>query len=69
MKRIKKVVYQVQCAFDPKHIFEKVFEIEEGTEKQQSRVEAYCARCDKFVTVTVQGETPTTDTLRKFDGS
>ncbi|HEX9655132.1 MAG TPA: hypothetical protein VGA99_15605 [bacterium] len=69
MKKTKKVVYHVQCAFDPKHVFEKVIEIVEGTENKQSQVEAYCPLCDKFVTVTVQGETPTTKTLRKFDGS
>jgi hypothetical protein len=67
MKKIKKVVYQVQCAFNSQHLFEKVFEIEEGTENRQSKIEAYCPFCDKFVTVTVQGEAPDTDTLRKFD--
>ena len=68
MKKIKKVLYRVECANNPKHIFDKVFKIEEGTEDQESEMQAYCAQCDDFVTVTIKGKAiPDESILRKFD--
>ena len=67
-KQSKKVVYHVQCSHNPEHIFEKVFEIEEGSENKESKVQAYCFKCDKYVTVSVQGKViPDQDILRKFN--
>jgi hypothetical protein len=68
MKKEKKVMYQVQCAYNPDHEFEKVFEIEEGSENKETKVEAFCPYCDKKVTVTVKGRVvPDEDILRKFN--
>ena len=33
-KQKKKVLYDVQCVHDEKHVFEKVFEIEAGSEEK-----------------------------------
>lgn len=56
-KQKKKVLYQVQCVYNKKHVFEKVFEIEEGSEgKDGSEVQTYCPHCDKLVTVVVKGK-------------
>jgi hypothetical protein len=56
MKMGKKVVYKVQCAFNPEHFFEKAFTVEEGTENAKTRAEAYCPYCDKMVSVTIHGK-------------
>jgi len=64
--KTKKVLYNVQCFHDEKHIFEKIFEIVEGTEKkEETEIETYCPFCDKLVTVTVKGKIkPDTSILR-----
>ena len=33
-KKTKKVLYDVQCVYDEKHVFEKVLEIEAGSEEK-----------------------------------
>jgi ribosomal protein L44E len=69
MKIKKKVAYKVQCA-PCKKIFDKTFEIEEGSENIATYVEAYCPFCDKRVTVTVQGKVVADkELLRKIDRS
>ena len=67
-KKTKKVLCRVQCVYNEKHIFEKVFEIEEGSEtKEESEVETYCPFCDKLVTVVVKGKvTPDTSIFRSI---
>ncbi len=55
MKIRKRVAYKVQCASCNK-LFDKVFEIEEGSENSQSEVEAYCPFCDNQVRVSVEGK-------------
>ncbi|MGD2087858.1 MAG: hypothetical protein PVH61_16895 [Candidatus Aminicenantes bacterium] len=56
-KQKKKVLYDVQCVYDEKHVFEKVFEIEAGSEeKEETEVETYCPYCNKLVTVVVKGK-------------
>ena len=58
-KKTKKVLYDVQCIYDEKHVFEKVFEIEAGSEeKEETEVETYCPYCNKLVTVVVKGKVP-----------
>ena len=53
----KPVKYRVQCAFDEKHVFDKVFNIKEGSEEgPPSEVEAFCPFCEKPMTLKVQGE-------------
>ena len=42
MAKHKKVLYQVVCPNDPKHVFPFAFEIEAGSEKVRSEVQAYC---------------------------
>jgi len=67
MKRQKKVVYNVQCAHEEEHLFEKMFVIEEGSEQVESEVEAFCPFCDEMVTVTVRGKlVPDEELLRRF---
>ncbi len=66
-RKISRVKYDVQCAFNAEHIFEKVFEIEEGSEDVQSEVETYCPFCDKMVKVTIKGE-PIKKTLYRNAG-
>ena len=65
MKQLKKVVHNVQCAFNPDHVFEKAFTIEDGSETEQSEVEAFCPLCEKFVTVTIQGKVVPDDEIRR----
>jgi hypothetical protein len=68
MAKSKKVVYEVICPNNPRHIFPFAFEIEPGSENVQSKVEAYCPQCDAFVQVTVKGKLPPNqDILRQFD--
>jgi len=56
-KQKKKVLYDVECVHDEKHVFEKVFEIEAGSEeKEETEVETYCPYCSKLVTVVVKGK-------------
>lgn len=63
-KKMEKKLYHVQCVYDEKHIFEKVFEIEEGSEeKEESEVETYCPFCDKLVTVVIKGKVPKDRTI------
>jgi uncharacterized protein with PIN domain len=63
-KQMKKVLYEVQCAYDEKHVFEKVFEIEAGSEeKEETELETYCPYCNKLVTVVVKGKVPPDTTV------
>ncbi len=56
-KKMEKKLYHVQCVHDEKHIFEKFFEIEAGSEeKEETEVETYCPYCDKLVTVVIKGK-------------
>lgn len=66
--KTKKVLYHVQCVYNEKHVFEKIFEIKEGSEgKKETEVETYCPFCDQLVTVTVKGKVkPDTTILRKI---
>ena len=68
-KQMKKVLYKVQCAYDEKHVFEKVFEIEAGSEENdESRVETYCPHCNQLVTVVVKGKvSPDTTVFRGIE--
>ena len=67
MKKTKKVKYKVVCANDDNHIFEYVFTIYEGTETEESDVEAFCPFCDDFVSITIKGIVPPESILRRFD--
>jgi uncharacterized protein with PIN domain len=63
-KQKKKVLYQVQCVYNENHLFEKVFEIEDGSEeKEETEVENYCPYCNKLVTVVVKGKVPLDKTV------
>ncbi len=67
MRRTAKVVFKVQCAYDENHIFEKVLNIEESAEDEETEVQAYCPFCEKHVNVVVQGRVaPDAELLRKF---
>ncbi len=68
-KQMKKVSYNVQCVYDQTHVFEKVFEIEIGSEeKEETEVETYCPLCDKLVTVVVKGKvSPDTTVFRGIE--
>lgn len=69
MAKREKVVKEVVCPNNPKHVFPFAFEIEAGSENVQSKVEAYCPRCDAFVQVTVKGKLPRNEeVLRRFKG-
>ncbi len=68
MKKAKRVLYSIECAYDPSHVFEKVFKIEDGSEDMESEVQAYCPYCQKHVTTTIKGKAPTDESLlREFD--
>ncbi len=68
MKKTKKVVYAMQCQSNPEHILEKVIEIEEGSEKFETEITAYCPKCKEYVKASVQGKlAPDQDILRKFE--
>lgn len=61
-------LYNVQCAYNSDHIFEKLFTIEENTENVESEVEAFCPHCEKRVSVTVQGRVvPDAELLREME--
>ncbi len=68
-KQMKKVLYKVQCASPEKHVFEKVFEIEAGSDENgESRVETYCPLCNQLVTVVVKGKvSPDTTVFRGIE--
>ena len=68
-KQMKKVLYNVRCAYDPGHVFEKVFEIEAGSEeKEETKVETYCPKCNGLVTVVVKGKVlPDTTVFRGIE--
>ncbi len=68
MKKAKRVLYNVECAYNPDHVFEKVFTIEEESEGMESEVQAYCPYCEKHVTTTIKGKAvPDESLLRGFD--
>ena len=65
--KVKKVIYQVECANNPKHIIEKFFEIKDGSEHLQTEVQVYCPQCDDWVTATVQGKfVPNQEIVKRF---
>jgi hypothetical protein len=67
MKKTKRVKHKVQCAINPEHVFEKVYDIEEGSESLKSEMQVYCPYCDEFVDVTIQGKVvPDDSILRSF---
>ncbi len=66
----KKVRFNVQCPVNPRHIFEKVFELEENQERpgKETGVEAFCPFCSKVLEVTVREKTPLDeDILKRFE--
>jgi hypothetical protein len=66
----KKVIYQVQCAFNKNHIFEKKLEIQEGSDltEDTTEMEAYCPYCNNMVKFTVKGRpVPDEFTLRTVE--
>lgn len=65
MKSIK-VLYTVSCPCGEQ--FEKSFEIEEGSEKVSTDVQAFCPFCGEYVTATVNGKVvPDIDILRAIE--
>ena len=63
----KRIKHNVQCAKNPEHIFEYVYTVEDGSEKTESDVQAYCPFCDDFVDITIKGKVvPDDNVLRKF---
>jgi hypothetical protein len=55
--KTKRVTYEVQCVHDKSHRFEKVFEIEAGTDAETAtEVQIYCPYCKKLVSVRVKGK-------------
>ena len=67
--RKKQVKYTVQCAVNPDHLFDKVYDIKEGSEEADtSEVEAYCPYCDALVQFEIKGKVaPDIDLLRRFE--
>ncbi len=64
----KKIKRNVQCANNPDHIFEKVFDIIKGSEDTETEIQAYCPYCDDHVDITVQGIVPPdVDILKRFN--
>jgi hypothetical protein len=68
-KKTKKVLYNVQCAFDEKHVFEKVLEVEVGTESVESEVDAFCPSCNKMVSIMVKGKVAMNTSVMRGTGS
>ncbi|MCK4761834.1 MAG: hypothetical protein KAW12_06500 [Candidatus Aminicenantes bacterium] len=64
--KTKKVKYRVQCAAHAGHIFEKVFQVEEGGEAVESSGEAFCPYCDEMVPVEVKGKAPLDKEAQRF---
>lgn len=55
-KMTKRLLYSVRCTKDNDHVFEKIFEIEEGSEGVEETVaQTYCPECRTAVSVTVEG--------------
>ena len=68
MRPSKKVLYDVQCAYDDAHVFQKNIEIEAGSEDTTSEIEAFCPYCGKHVSITIQGKAmPNQELLRRFN--
>jgi len=67
--RKKKTKYTVRCVKNPEHTFDKVYDIEEGSEDSEtSEVLAYCPYCDAEVGIEIQGKVfPDVDILRRFE--
>jgi len=67
--RKKKTKYTVRCVKNPEHIFDKVYDIEEGSEDSKTNeVLAYCPYCDAEVGIEIQGKVPPdVDMLRRFE--
>jgi hypothetical protein len=63
----KRVLFTVQCRFDPGHSFEKVFELEENRERpgKETEVDAFCPYCNKIVEVTVKEKAPLNEEIIK----
>jgi hypothetical protein len=55
-KLVKKKRYRVQCAVNAKHVFDKVFEVDESGEPKETEVETFCPICGEMVTIMVKGE-------------
>ncbi|MCP4130201.1 MAG: hypothetical protein GY754_04385 [bacterium] len=53
---MSKITYTVICSNDKKHRFPVVVEVKDGTEETQSTFEAQCPFCDKYSSVTIEGE-------------
>jgi len=53
--KVKPIKYTVQCIINEKHVFEKVFRIQEGSEAVESEVEAFCPFCQNPMTVKIKG--------------
>ena len=67
-KKTERVLYNVECAFNKEHIFEKVIEIKQGSENSKTELQAYCPFCDELVNYKIQGEAvPNAAILKKFD--
>ncbi|MDY6933814.1 MAG: hypothetical protein SVZ03_06280 [Spirochaetota bacterium] len=61
-------MYNVECAFNKEHIFEKVIEIEEGSEDSELEMQAYCPFCDELMNIKIQEKAVSNAAiLRKFD--
>ncbi len=68
MKKTKKKMYNVECAINPEHVFEKVYSVKELTDHKVSEMEVYCPICDAYTNVTIKGKVvPDTSMLRRFD--
>ncbi len=66
-KILKKVLFSMQCPADKKHMFDKVFELEEGQEKpeKETGVEAFCPFCGKLVEAAVKGKAKLNEEILK----
>ena len=66
----KRVLFNVRCRFDPGHIFDKAFELEENREwpGKETGVDAFCPYCSKIVEVTVLEKAPLNqEILKRFE--
>jgi hypothetical protein len=56
-RRKKSVIYDIQCAADATHNFNREFTIEEGTEESYTTdMHVTCPFCDTLMTVVVKGK-------------
>lgn len=64
----KKRVYQVQCPFDPAHVFEKKFEFKDGVTgpPPETVADVFCPFCAKMVTIKVKGEFPRNEEMDRL---